>query len=68
MSKPSVELLKKIRGYLVPSPYSDLLYRTPAAALRKAANDLEEKEKAIAELDKLIEYLDEHCTCNQKTL
>lgn len=40
--------------YLEPSTAHDLLYRTPAMAMREAADDMDRKEAAIARLKTII--------------
>ena len=48
-------LLRRIYGYLAPKGLVNAVYISPAQHLRNAADELEQKEKDLAEFRKLID-------------
>lgn len=54
LSEKEILLLRRIYGYLVPSNFVSAVYISPAQQLRKAANEIEQKEQDLSELRELI--------------
>lgn len=59
MTPEQLKLLKQVRDILCPSMCHDLLYRTPAMALRERADRIEYEDKVKYQFDREL-YFWEH--------
>jgi len=55
-----IKILENVKPYLNSSDeqfVNNLVYRTPAQVLRDSADEIERKDTAIAEFNKLLDYI-----------
>lgn len=58
MSPQEIQTLKNILGILIPSNVNHLVYIPPSEWLRRAADEMDRKDKIIAEFKELIKKYD----------